>query len=93
MSDLFHESMPREFLNRIFEVIEKHTGIYIKFLTKRDELMLDYLLQKVPLKMFGSVLLSENSNVKNRIDSLRQIDSTIRIHILEPLIDSIARLT
>ena len=39
--------------------------------------------------MFGLVLLWENSKVKSRIDSLRQIDASIRFISFEPLINPV----
>lgn len=89
MSDLFHEKMPREFLYKIFEAIEKTPRHIYQILTKRDELMLDYFSHnKVPQNVWLGVTV-ENSNFKSRIDSLRQIDSTIRFISFEPLIDSV----
>lgn len=89
MSDLFHEKMPRKFLDKIFTMIEKTPRHIYQILTKRDELMLDYFSRKmVPHNVWLGVTV-ENSNEKSRIDNLRQINSTIRFISFEPLIDSV----
>ena len=89
MSDLFHEEMPHEFLDRILEVIKNTPQHIYQILTKRDKIMLDYFSNKnVPQNVWLGVTV-ENSKVKSRIDSLRQIDASIRFISFEPLINPV----
>lgn len=91
MSDLFHEKMTYEFLDKIFEVIQKTPHHIYQILTKRDNIMLDYFsnpARRVPQNVWLGVTV-ENSKVKNRIDTLRQIEAVIRFISFEPLIDSV----
>ncbi len=89
MSDLFHEKMPHEFLDQIFEVIENTPQHIYQILTKRDKIMHNYFSNKnVPQNVWLGVTV-ENSKVKNRIDSLRQIDASIRFISFEPLINPV----
>jgi len=89
MSDLFHEQMPYEFLDRVFEVIEKTPQHVYQILTKRDKIMADYFSsRKAPANVWLGVSV-ENSKVKSRISSLRKIDASIRFISFEPLIGSV----
>jgi protein gp37 len=91
MSDLFHEKMPYGFLDEIFEVIENSPRHIYQILTKRDETMLNYFsnpVRRIPQNVWLGVTV-ENSDVKDRIDTLRQIDATIRFISFEPLIESV----
>ena len=55
MSDLFHEQMPEEFLNKIFSVIEQTPQHIYQILTKRENRMSEYFAQiKYRLKTCGS---------------------------------------
>jgi protein gp37 len=92
MSDLFHEKMTFDFLNKIFEVIEKTPYHIYQILTKRDELMLEYFSdKKVPPNVWLGVTV-ENSDVKDRINTLKQIDAMIRFISFEPLINSVGKV-
>ena len=55
MSDLFHEEMPFEYLDMIFDVIKKTPQHIYQILTKRDKIMLEYFSSKEDLKMSGLV--------------------------------------
>ncbi len=53
MSDLFHEEMPFEYLDMIFNVIAKTPQHIYQILTKRDKIMLKYFSDKKCPQMFG----------------------------------------
>jgi protein gp37 len=86
MSDLFHERMPYEYLDMIFDVIRKTPQHVYQILTKRDKIMLDYFSnQKVPGNVWLGVSV-ENAAFKKRIDSLRKVKANIRFVSFEPLV-------
>lgn len=92
MSDLFHEKMPFEFLDKVFEVIKATHHHQYQILTKREKILKEYFSsRKVPDNVWLGVTV-ENSKVKNRIDILRDIDARIRFLSIEPLIDDVGLL-
>ncbi len=92
MSDLFHEQMPFEYLDMIFDVIKKTPQHIYQILTKRDKIMLEYFLDKeIPANVWLGVSV-ENSTFKKRIDSLKKINAKIRFISFEPLIGSVGSI-
>lgn len=92
MSDLFHEKMPFEYLDKIFEVIRKTPQHTYQILTKRDKRMLKYFSNRdVPANVWLGVSV-ENATFKKRIDALRQINACIRFISFEPLIGPVGKL-
>lgn len=92
MSDLFHEQMPFEYLDMIFDVIQKTPQHIYQILTKRDKIMLEYFSDKtVPFNVWIGVSV-ENSTFKKRIDSLRKVKAEIRFISFEPLIGTVGEL-
>lgn len=92
MSDLFHEQMPFEYLDMIFDVIKKTPQHIYQILTKRDKIMLDYFSNKiVPSNVWLGVSV-ENSTFKKRIESLKKVKAEIRFISFEPLIGSVGEL-
>lgn len=89
MSDIFHEQMPYEYLDMIFDVIKKTPQHIYQILTKRDKIMLEYLSDKELHPNVWVGVSVENSTYKNRIDSLRKIKAKIRFVSFEPLIGSV----
>ncbi len=92
MSDLFHEEMPLEYLDMIFDVIRKTPQHTYQILTKRDRIMLKYFsTNKVPPNVWLGVSV-ENSTFVKRIDSLRKVKAKIRFISFEPLIGPIGEI-
>jgi len=92
MSDLWHEEMPDEFLDKIFEVIEKTPQHTYQLLTKRAENMEKYFKDKIiPQNVWLGVTV-ENKRVKTRIDCLRNINAKIKFLSLEPLLEDLGKL-
>lgn len=92
MSDLFHEKMPYDFLDKVFETIEVTPKHQYQILTKREYILEDYFkTRKVPKNVWLGVTV-ENAKCKNRIDVLRNIDAEIRFLSIEPLIGSVGKL-
>ena len=92
MSDLFHEEMPYEYLDKVFKVMEQTPRHEYQILTKRENILVDYFKnKKVPKNVWLGVTV-ENKKSKNRIDVLRKIDATIRFLSLEPLLEDLGEL-
>ncbi|MEM9340622.1 MAG: phage Gp37/Gp68 family protein, partial [Bacteroidota bacterium] len=92
MSDLFHEDMPFEFLDRVFEVIASTPRHTYQILTKREARLKEYFKNsRVPDNVWLGVSV-ENQKTKNRIDLLREIPAKIRFLSLEPLLEDLGEL-
>jgi len=92
MSDLFHEKMPFNFLDKIFGVIASTPQHHYQILTKRERVLQKYFLKRtVPANVWLGVTV-ENEQAKHRIDVLRGIDATVRFVSIEPLIDDVGVL-
>ena len=93
MSDLFHEEMPEEFLDRIFNVIEKTPQHIYQILTKRDIRMAEYFKNKsVPKNVWLGVTSENKKDGLSRIDSLRNIKATIKFLSIEPLLEDLGQI-
>lgn len=89
MSDLFHEKMPFEFLDRVFETIRQTPRHTYQILTKREQILETYFqTRKVPDNVWLGVSVEMKSQRK-RIDALRKIDAKIRFLSVEPLLESL----
>ncbi|MBK7408122.1 MAG: phage Gp37/Gp68 family protein [Saprospirales bacterium] len=92
MSDLFHEQMPFDFLDRVFEVIAQTPWHSYQILTKREAILRDYCsTHDLPDNVWLGVSV-ESAKVKNRIDVLRAISAGIRFLSVEPLISDVGAL-
>ncbi len=92
MSDLFHEEMPFEYLDMIFDTIEKTPWHTYQILTKRERRMAEYFAEKKLPKNVWLGVTVENSATKSRIDYLRNIDAKIRFLSMEPLLEDVGDL-
>lgn len=86
MSDLFHKSVPVEFILRIFDTMRRADWHLYQVLTKRSErlLELDAQLPWEPHVWMGVSV--ESRNFTYRIDHLRQTGASIKFLSLEPLL-------
>jgi len=92
MSDLFHEKMPFEYLDLIFETIKKTPHHHYQILTKRENILQEYFSKRnVPANVWLGVTV-EHAKTKHRIDFLREINANIRFLSIEPLIGDVGEL-
>lgn len=92
MSDLFHETMPFEYLDRVFETIRRTPQHSYQILTKRATILADYFKDKqVPDNVWLGVTI-ESAEVKHRMDILRYIPAKIRFISMEPLVSDLGDL-
>ena len=92
MSDLFHEKMPFDFLDEIFEVISSTPQHHYQILTKREHILQKYFSQRVAPKNVWLGVTVEHEHTKERIDFLRNIAASVRFISIEPLINDVGTL-
>lgn len=86
MSDLFHKDVPIEFIQDIFDVMEKANWHTFQILTKRAERLVELSpFLKWPSNVWQGVSV-ENIKVTSRIDQLREVPARVRFLSVEPLI-------
>jgi protein gp37 len=92
MSDMFHLKVPRDFILKAFDVMQKAYWHRFQVLTKRAE-RLAVLSEQLPwadnIWMGVSV---ENESYTHRVDSLRETDAAIKFLSLEPLLGPLDNL-
>jgi protein gp37 len=86
MSDLFHEDVPLEYIQKVFKVMRENPMHTFQVLTKRSDILEKYnpLLEWTPNIWIGVSV--ENQKVIERIDYLRNTGAFIKFLSLEPLI-------
>jgi protein gp37 len=92
MSDLFHEDVPTEFIQRIFVTMETCAQHTFQVLTKRSERLVE-LSGKLPWpKNVWLGVSVENSSVLGRIHDLAVVPAAVRFLSCEPLIGPLDEL-
>ncbi len=92
MSDLFHENMPFDFLDKVFAVISMTPHHTYQILTKREKVLEAYCkTREIPDNVWLGVTV-EMKKTKKRIDVLRKIDARIRFLSIEPLLEDVGEL-
>ncbi|MBI2159170.1 MAG: phage Gp37/Gp68 family protein [Candidatus Rokubacteria bacterium] len=90
MSDLFHETVPTSFIDRVFEVMDDARQHIFQVLTKRpDRLLLWHRGGPTPNRIPANVWIGvsvESQAYAWRIDRLRQVECEIRFISAEPLL-------
>jgi len=89
MSDLFHEHVPLEFIQRVFATMQDCPQHTFQILTKRSARLRE-LAPKLhwPPNVWMGVSV-ENARVLHRIHGLRAVPTTVRFLSCEPLIGSL----
>lgn len=92
MSDIFHEKVPFEFVDRIMKTIRQTPQHRYQILTKRSERMVEYFKTRhIPQNVWLGVTV-ECQTSKSRIDDLRGLDATVKFLSCEPLIEDLGEL-
>lgn len=89
MSDLFHEEVPLDFLQEVFEVIRKTPWHVYQILTKRHERLVELAPQLDWHENIWMGVSVENQNYVKRVDYLRQVPAKVRFLSCEPLLGSL----
>lgn len=92
MSDLFHESVTFDFINKVMETIQQTKHHRYQILTKRATRMAEYFSQhKIPENVWLGVTVEEVAS-KARIDVLKKLSASIRFLSCEPLLEDLGEL-
>jgi protein gp37 len=93
MSDLFHEKVPFDYIERVFHVMAQAHWHTFQVLTKRAERMRDFFRgRRVPPNAWLGVSVENRKHGVPRIDMLREVDATIRFLSVEPLLEDVGQL-
>jgi protein gp37 len=92
MSDLFHTSVPDDFIIKVFDTMNRAFWHQFQVLTKRPERVLDMnkRLNWTPNIWIGTSV--ENEDYVSRIDALRNTSAKIKFLSLEPLLGELKNL-
>lgn len=92
MSDLFHEAVPFDFIDKVMNTIKKTKNNRYQLLTKRAERMAEYFSSRsVPKNVWLGVTV-EDESAKYRIDYLKNLKATIKFLSCEPLLSDLGKL-
>lgn len=92
MSDLFHEEVPFEYIDKVFDVMKRAHQHTFQVLTKRAERMADYCQGKaIPPNVWLGVSVEDRKHGLPRIKLLRSIDVMVRFLSVEPLLEDLGK--
>ena len=92
MTDIFHPSVPDEWLNLVWAVMRKSSH-YFLLLTKRPERMRDYIKKHVPVfsghRIWLGVTTENQRCADERIPVLLQTPAAVRFVSVEPMLEPV----
>ena len=93
MSDLFHKDVPWDYVDRVFDVMERADWHVFQVLTKRSSLMRNYLRTRypgseVPEHIWCGVSV-EDAAALVRVRHLQEAPVAVRFLSMEPLLDRV----
>lgn len=92
MSDIFHEEVPFEFVDKMFSIIRKTPQHRYQILTKRAERMAEYFATRsIPNNVWLGVTVEAQSS-RFRIDCLRDLSASVKFLSCEPLVEDLGEL-
>lgn len=96
MSDLFHKEVPKSFISKVFDTMERADWHTFQVLTKRSSLMRNFLRHRYgerrgPPHIWFGVSVEDGSKT-SRIRHLRQAPAGVRFLSIEPLIGPVGEL-
>ena len=92
MSDIFHEEVPFDFIDKMFDVIKITPQHRYQILTKRAERMAEYFkTRSVPNNVWLGVTVEAQSS-RFRIDYLRNLPASVKFLSCEPLVEDLGEL-
>ena len=93
MSDLFHKSVSDEYIEQVFDVIQRCPHHTFQVLTKRAERLASFFKRRaVPTNAWIGVSVEDKEYGVPRINHLRKVDARIRFLSVEPLLDDVGEL-
>ncbi len=92
MSDIFHEDVPFDFVDRMFDIIRGTPQHRYQILTKRAERMAEYFTTRsIPDNVWLGVTVEAQSS-RFRIDYLRNLPASVKFLSCEPLVEDLGEL-
>lgn len=92
MSDIFHENVPFDFVDKMFDIIRRTPQHRYQILTKRAERMAEYFeTRSVPNNVWLGVTVEAQSS-RFRIDYLRNLPASVKFLSCEPLVEDLGEL-
>lgn len=92
MSDIFHEDVPFDFVDRMFDIIRSTSQHRYQILTKRAERMAEYFeTRSIPDNVWLGVTVEAQSS-RFRIDYLRNLPASVKFLSCEPLVEDLGQL-
>jgi len=95
MSDLFHNDVSFDFIDKVFDVIRNTPQHTYQILTKRVGRMHKYFLPEyrvIPDNVWLGVSVENRKFGLSRINELRKIEASIRFLSVEPLLENIGEI-
>ena len=93
MSDLFHEAVPDEFIDRVFNTITATPQHTYQILTKRAVRLPEYFAQRAcPPNVWLGVSVEDRRYGVPRIAYLRHVDACVRFLSVEPLLGDLGKI-
>jgi len=92
MSDLFHEKVPLDFIQKIFVVMAKANWHTFQILTKRSDRLKAIASKLIWADNIWMGVSVENQDYTYRINDLRTVPATVRFLSIEPLIGKIIKI-
>ncbi len=92
MSDLFHENVPFDFIDRVMKTIRETPQHRYQLLTKRGERMAEYFATREVSENVWLGVTVECQATRSRIDALRNVPATVRFLSCEPLVEDLGEL-
>jgi protein gp37 len=93
MSDLFHESVPDEFIERVMEVCRDTPQHTYQILTKRAQRLPEFFATRAcPTNVWLGVSVEDRKYGLPRIDHLRRVKVSVRFLSVEPLLEDIGKI-
>lgn len=93
MSDLFHEDVPFDYIDSVFEVITRAHWHTFQILTKRADKLAQYFeTRTAPVNAWLGVSVEDRKYGIPRIDYLRTVNATVRFLSVEPLLEDLGEM-
>lgn len=86
MSDLFHEDIPDDFIQRVFAVMNRVDRHVFQVLTKRSDRLMELAPRLAWTKNIWAGVTVESRDYLNRLDDLKKVPSSVRFVSFEPLL-------
>ena len=92
MGDLFHEDVPFDFIDKVFDTITRTPQHRYQVLTKRAERMAEYFVTRsIPNNVWLGVTVEAQSS-RFRIDCLRDLSASVKFLSCEPVVEDLGEL-